>query len=111
MNTRWDYGRPLPHAHSVDWNRFFYWGGDRFRLRRAVANRSVRLLGAGLKIYDRALGIKIGDMQRVRDFDLTDVAVKAKMRERHGNELPLDAPVISPVAKERSPLLVMVTEQ
>ena len=60
------------------------------------------------KIYDRALGIKIGDMQRVRDFDLT---VKAKMRERYGNELPLDAPVISPVAMERSPLLVMVTEQ
>jgi hypothetical protein len=31
------------------------------------------------KIYDRALGIKIGSLQRVRDFDLTDAAVHTKM--------------------------------
>jgi len=43
------------------------------------------------KIYDRALGIKIGQLQRVRDFDLTDAAVQAKMRERYGSEVPLDA--------------------
>jgi hypothetical protein len=63
------------------------------------------------KIYDRALGTKIGDLQRVRDFDLTDAAVQAKMRERYGSELPLDAPVISPVAMEQSPLLVTVVEK
>jgi hypothetical protein len=63
------------------------------------------------KVYDRALGIKIGELQRVRDFDLTDVAVQAKMQERYGSELPLDAPVISPVAMEQSPLLVTVVEQ
>jgi hypothetical protein len=63
------------------------------------------------KIYDRAMGIKIGDLQRVRDFDLTDAAVQAKMRERYGDGVPLDAPVISPVAMERSPLLVTVAEK
>jgi hypothetical protein len=63
------------------------------------------------KIYDRALGIQIGNLQRVRDFDLTDVAVQAKMQERYGIEVPLDAPVISPVAMEQSPLLVMVAEK
>jgi hypothetical protein len=63
------------------------------------------------KVYDRALGIKIGDLQRVRDFDLTDVAVQAKMRERYGSEVPLDAPVISPVAMEQSALLVTVAEK
>jgi hypothetical protein len=63
------------------------------------------------KIYDSALGIKIGDLQRVRDFDLTDVAVQAKMRERYGSEVPLDAPVISPVAMEQSRLLVTVAEK
>jgi hypothetical protein len=40
------------------------------------------------EIYDRALGIKIGDLQRVRDFDLTDVAVQTKMKERYGSEVP-----------------------
>jgi hypothetical protein len=60
------------------------------------------------KIYDSALGIRIGELQRVRDFDLTDAAVQAKMRERYGDDVPLDAPVISPVAMEQSTLLVTV---
>jgi uncharacterized protein (DUF2344 family) len=45
------------------------------------------------------------------DFDLTDAVVQGKMRERYGSEVPLDAPVISPVAMEQSPLLVTVTEK
>jgi Permuted papain-like amidase enzyme, YaeF/YiiX, C92 family len=57
------------------------------------------------KSYDRALGIQIGDLQKVRDFNLTDAAVQVKMRERYGNDVPLDAPVISPVAMEESALL------
>jgi permuted papain-like amidase YaeF/Yiix C92 family enzyme len=63
------------------------------------------------KVYDRALGIEIGELQPVRDFDLTDVVVQAKMRQRYGREVPLDAPVISPVAMEQSPLLVTVAEK
>jgi hypothetical protein len=63
------------------------------------------------KSYDRALGIQIGDLQKVRDFNLTDAAVQAKMRERYGTNVPLDAPVISPVAMEQSALLVTVAER
>jgi Permuted papain-like amidase enzyme, YaeF/YiiX, C92 family len=63
------------------------------------------------KIYDRTLGIQIGALQKVRDFNLTDPAVKAKMRERYGPDVPLDAPVISPVAMERSSVLVLVAER
>jgi hypothetical protein len=48
------------------------------------------------------------NLQRVRDFDLTDVAVQATMRERYSSEVPLDAPVISPVSMEQSSLLVTV---
>src|ERR1700704_3260231 len=43
------------------------------------------------KVYDRALGINIEDLQRVGDFDLTDAVVQNKMRERYGSEVPLDA--------------------
>jgi len=50
------------------------------------------------KIYDRALGIHLGKLQKLRDFDLSDVAVRAKMRERYGYHLPLDSTVISPVS-------------
>lgn len=63
------------------------------------------------KAYDRALDIQLGDLQKVRDFDLSDPAVRAKMRERYGNDIPLDEPVISPAAMFGSPLLVTVAER
>jgi hypothetical protein len=63
------------------------------------------------KSYDRALGIQIGSLQRVRDFNLSDPIVQAKMRERYGSEIPLNAPVISPVAMFKSELLVTVADR
>ncbi|MBX7246301.1 MAG: YiiX family permuted papain-like enzyme [Candidatus Sumerlaeaceae bacterium] len=63
------------------------------------------------KAYDRALGIQIGALQKIREFNLTDPAVRAKMQERYGNNIPLDEPVISPAAMFQSPLLVTVAEE
>lgn len=63
------------------------------------------------KIYQRALGLEIGAPQRVRDFDLTSAAVRSKMRERYGEQVPLDERVISPAAMFDSPLLVQVRAQ
>jgi uncharacterized protein YycO len=60
------------------------------------------------KMYRDALGIEIGGRQKLRDFDLTDPMVRAKMRERYGTRVPLDEPVISPGAMFDSPLLVSV---
>lgn len=60
------------------------------------------------KMYQRALGVKIGELQRLREFKLDDPAVKAKLRERYGARVPLDEPVISPVAMFDSPLLTTV---
>lgn len=63
------------------------------------------------KAYDRGLGIQIGSLQRVRDFNLSDPIVRSKMRERYGDKIPLDEPVISPVAMFRSALLRTVAQQ
>ena len=53
------------------------------------------------KIYrDAARVSRSVRVQKLREFDLTDPAVKAKMRERYG-ERPLDEPVISPAAMIR----------
>ncbi|KRB08102.1 YiiX family permuted papain-like enzyme [Lysobacter sp. Root690] len=60
------------------------------------------------KMYDRALGIRIGELQQLRSFKLDDPAVKAKLRERYGARVPLAEPVISPVAMFDSPLLTTV---
>jgi permuted papain-like amidase YaeF/Yiix C92 family enzyme len=50
------------------------------------------------KIYDRALGIRIGQLHSLRGLDLSDPIVRAKLNERYGDRLPLDEPVISPAA-------------
>ena len=60
------------------------------------------------KLYQRAIGVKVGELQKLREFDLTDAAVRAKMRERYGTQVPLEEPVISPGAQFDSPLLETV---
>lgn len=60
------------------------------------------------KIYDRALGIRLAEPQRLGDFDLSTPAVREKLAERYGDDPPLDEPVISPAALFDSPLLVRV---
>ncbi|HEX6638437.1 MAG TPA: YiiX/YebB-like N1pC/P60 family cysteine hydrolase, partial [Steroidobacteraceae bacterium] len=60
------------------------------------------------KAYRDALGLEVGDRQKLRDFDLSDAVVKAKMRERYGGKVPLDEPVISPAAIFDSRLLKTV---
>jgi hypothetical protein len=63
------------------------------------------------KLYQRALGVEIGAVQQIRDFDLSAPAVRAKMRERYGDQVPMDETVISPVAMFESPLLETVDER
>lgn len=62
------------------------------------------------KAYDRALGLKLGGLQRIRDFNLSDAAVRAKLKARYGEAVPLDEPVISPAAMFESAALVTVAE-
>ncbi len=63
------------------------------------------------KVYDRGLHRQLGQLQHLRDFDLTNPAVQAKLRERYGNELPLNEPVISPASVFGSAELVTVVKR
>lgn len=63
------------------------------------------------KLYQRAVGIEIGEQQHLRDFKLDDPSVRAKLQERYGNQLPLNEPVISPVAMFNSKLLQLVSQE
>jgi Permuted papain-like amidase enzyme, YaeF/YiiX, C92 family len=63
------------------------------------------------KAYDRGLGIQIGALQQIRDFNLSDPAVRSKMHERYGDNVPLSEPVISPASMFRSALVVTVAER
>ena len=50
------------------------------------------------KIYEEALGIEIGKLETLSDFDLSNEIVQKKMKERYGNNIPADELVISPAA-------------
>jgi hypothetical protein len=63
------------------------------------------------KVYKEALGLELGKLQRLGDFDLTNPLVRAKLRERYGAHVPVDEPVISPAAIANSDLLEKVLER
>jgi hypothetical protein len=63
------------------------------------------------KIYKQALGLEIGHLQKIRDFDLTNPAIRSKIEERYGKNIPLDETVISPAAMYESDELNTVYEQ
>ncbi|MDR3054448.1 MAG: YiiX family permuted papain-like enzyme [Zoogloeaceae bacterium] len=50
------------------------------------------------KIYQRGAGIEVGKLQKLGTFDLSHAAVKAKLRERYGQHIPMNETVISPAA-------------
>jgi hypothetical protein len=52
-----------------------------------------------------------GARQKLREFDLSDPAVKTRMRERYGTRVPLEEPVISPGSQFESPLLETVVSR
>ena len=60
------------------------------------------------KIYHRATGIEIGKLEKLNDFDLTNEAVKQKMKERYGDKIPTNEIVISPASIFDSELLTTV---
>ena len=63
------------------------------------------------KIYDQGIGVQVGRLQKLRDFDLSDPVVKAKMQERYGNRVPMDETVISPGEIFSSKLLIVLIER
>ena len=87
-------GQPLL-GHNYD--LYFGWSDDRIYCSELI-----------WKVYERGLGRRLGQLQHLRDFDLSNPAVQAKLRERYGNSLPLNETVISPVSIFNSPELVTV---
>ena len=63
------------------------------------------------KLMKQAAGVRIGSLQSIKDFDLTNPLVQAELHERYGDHLPLNQYVISPAAMFQSPLLVTVAQQ
>jgi hypothetical protein len=79
---------------------YFEWTNDRIYCSELV-----------WKIYKEAAGLEIGRLQKLREFDLSNPAVREKMKERYGAGIPLNEPVISPAAMFDSPTLKEVARR
>lgn len=60
------------------------------------------------KIYKQGANIEVGKLQKLKEFDLSSKEVKAIIKERYGDNIPLDEIVISPQSIFESDLLETV---
>jgi len=80
-----------------DYDLYFEWSDSRIYCSELV-----------WKIYKKAVGIEIGELEKLGDFNLTDKAVKQKLKERYGDNIPKDELVISPASMFESNELITV---
>ncbi|QHS60894.1 YiiX family permuted papain-like enzyme [Chitinophaga agri] len=76
---------------------YFEWSDDRIYCSELI-----------WKIYKRAAGVAVGRLQKIKDFDLSSGPVKEIIRERYGDNLPINETVISPQSIYESSLFVTV---
>ena len=60
------------------------------------------------KIYQRATGIELGQLKKMKDFDFSNRIVKEILHKRYKDEIPWEEPVISPADIFESKELVVV---
>ncbi|MFP9112830.1 YiiX family permuted papain-like enzyme [Flavobacterium sp. RHBU_3] len=71
--------------NGKDYDLYFEWNNDRIYCSELV-----------WKLYKESTGLEIGHLKQLKDFDLTAPPVKLKLKERYGNNIPMDEKVISP---------------
>lgn len=82
-----------------DYDLYFEWSDSRIYCSELV-----------WKIYKEAVGLEIGKLEKLSDYNLTDKAVKQKLAERYGDNIPDDELVISPASMFNSDQLITVFE-
>lgn len=80
-----------------DYDLYFEWSDSRIYCSELV-----------WKIYKEAVGLEIGELEKLGDFNLTDKAVKQKLMERYGENIPKEELVISPASMFESKELITV---
>ena len=63
------------------------------------------------KVYQNALGMRVGKQQKLKEFDLSNPQVQAKLKERYGKNIPLEETVVSPQAVFDAPQLTTVAKE
>jgi cell wall-associated NlpC family hydrolase len=82
---------------GLPYDSYFGWADDRIYCSELI-----------YKIYRNALGIEIGKTAKLEDFDLSNPAVQAKLKERYRDGIPMEEEVISPASQFGDPKLFEV---
>ncbi|MFL9837452.1 YiiX family permuted papain-like enzyme [Flavobacterium sp. ST-75] len=82
--------------NGKNYDLYFEWSDDRIYCSELI-----------WKIYKKA-GVELSAPEELKDFDLTNPAVKQKLKERYGSNIPLHEKVVSPTALFNSSLLYTV---
>lgn len=85
--------------NGKNYDLYFEWSDDRIYCSELI-----------WKIYKKA-GVELSTPEELKDFDLTNPAVKQKLKERYGNTIPFHEEVVSPAALFNSRLLYTVTSK
>ena len=80
-----------------DYDLYFEWSDERIYCSELV-----------WKLYYQALDIKIGKLERLENFNLSNETVKEKLNERYGSNIPKDEIVISPASVYNSAKLITI---
>jgi hypothetical protein len=80
-----------------DYDIYFDWSDDKIYCSELV-----------WKSFYRINQFELGDLQKLKEFDLTNDAVKKKLTERYGDNIPMEEKVVSPDAIFNSGLLKTV---
>jgi uncharacterized protein YycO len=71
--------------NGKDYDLYFGWSDDKIYCSELV-----------WKIYHNGAGIDLATPMKLKEFDLTNPLVKQKLKERYGDNIPLEEPAISP---------------
>jgi len=85
--------------NGLPYDKHFGWSNDRLYCSELV-----------WKIYLEGAGLKIGELQKLGDFDLSHPVVQELMKARYSDSIPYDETVISPAAMFASDLLEEIYE-
>ena len=88
------------HFKGKPYDIYFEWSDDKIYCSELV-----------WKIFKQAVDIEIGQLEQLADFDLSNDIVKAKMKERYGDNIPMDEKVISPAAMFNSDKLITIEKK
>jgi uncharacterized protein YycO len=85
--------------------------GKSYDLRFEWSNNRIYCSELVWKLYKSAAHIELAPLAKLSSFDLNAPAVKAKIKQRYGNQVPMHEPVIAPSAIFESPLLTTVAKR